>query len=508
MNDLGHSNRKKRETMKILLTTLNSKYVHMNLAIRYLYESAIEYQDEIQIKEFTINNDEDYIYTELVSGGHELVCFSCYIWNIEKILYIAENLKKAKPLVKIVLGGPEVSFDREALLAQYSFIDAVIIGEGELAFKKLCKNFLEGKKMEPNKRESPIAPELIPFPYKTLEIQKDKTLYYESSRGCPYRCSYCLSSIDNSIRALPVDRVRRELDFFLARNVKQVKFVDRTFNWNDDRCYDIINYLIENDNGVSNFHFEMCGELITPRLLDRLKDARPGQMQFEIGIQSTNKQTLEAINRIENFEKAKANIEKIISSGNIHVHLDLIAGLPFEDYESFKNSFNQVYAMKPDMLQLGFLKLLKGTGIREEAEIHRYLYRRKAPYEVISNKYISAEEIVRIKKVETVLDLYYNKGGFGRSLRELIKTNKEGSFFFYESFAEYYYHNGHQDRSHKKEDLYRILLGYAENEYSRVGDKGFTIEEIRELLLLDMKDTLNTEAVKKFERKGFYALQG
>src|SRR5665647_2811949 len=219
MNDSEPSDLKERETMKILLTTLNSKYVHMNLAIRYLYEAAIEYKDEIQIKEFTINNDDDYIFTELVSGGHELVCFFCYIWNIEKILYLAENLKKAKPQVKIVLGGPEVSFDREALLTQYSFIDAVIIGEGELAFKRLCKDFLEGKKIETNKIESPIAPELIPFPYKTVEIQKDKTLYYESSRGCPYRCAYCLSSIDNSIRALPVDRVLKELDFFLSNNV-------------------------------------------------------------------------------------------------------------------------------------------------------------------------------------------------------------------------------------------------------------------------------------------------
>ncbi|MBK5247215.1 MAG: DUF4080 domain-containing protein [Peptostreptococcaceae bacterium] len=506
MNDSEPSDLKERETMKILLTTLNSKYVHMNLAIRYLYEAAGEYKEQIQIKEFTINNDDDYIFTELVSGGHELVCFSCYIWNIEKILYLAENLKKAKPLVKIVLGGPEVSFDREVLLAQYGFIDAVIIGEGELAFKKLCKNFLEGKKIETNKVESPIAPELIPFPYNTVELQKDKTLYYESSRGCPYRCSYCLSSIDNSIRVLPVGRVQRELDFFLSSNVKQVKFVDRTFNWNDDRCYDIINHLIENDNGVTNFHFEMCGELITRRLIDRLEDVRPGQMQFEIGIQSTNKRTLEAINRTEEFEKAKENIEKIISFSNIHVHLDLIAGLPFEDYESFKKSFNQVYAMKPDMLQLGFLKLLKGTGIREKAEIYGYVYRRKAPYEVISNKYISAEEIARIKQIEAVLDLYYNKGGFHRSLRELIKKNREGSFAFYEALADYFHHNGHQDRSHKKEDLYRILFSYAENENFRDGNKEFVMEEMKDLLLLDMKDTLNTEAVKKFERKGFYAL--
>lgn len=492
--------------MKILLTTLNTKYVHMNLALRYLYESAYEFKDQIQIKEFTINNEEDYIYTELVCGGYDLVCFSCYIWNIEKILYLAENLKKAKPQIKIVLGGPEVSFDREELLEQYSFIDVIIIGEGEQAFKKLCKDFLDGKQIENNKAEPPISPELIPFPYKTIEIQKDKTLYYESSRGCPYKCSYCLSSIDNSIRALPIDRVRRELDFFLGHQVKQVKFIDRTFNWNDDRCYDIINYLIENDNGVTNFHFEMCGELITQRLLERLEEVRPGQMQFEIGIQSTNKKTLEAINRTENFEKAKANIEKVISSHNIHVHLDLIAGLPTEDYETFKTSFNQVYAMNPDMLQLGFLKLLKGTSIRENAASYGYVYRRKAPYEVISNNYICAEEIAQIKRIETVLDLYYNKGGFTASLRELIKKNGKEPFDFYESLAGYYHQHGHQDRAHKKEDLYRILLGYAEAENSKINDKEFDAEEMKQFLRADMKETLNTEAVKKFERKGFYAL--
>lgn len=485
--------------MKILLTTLNSKYVHMNLAIRYLYEAAIEFKDDIQIKEFTINNDDDYIYTELVSGEHQLVCFSCYIWNIERILYLAENLKKARPQVKIVLGGPEVSFDREALLGKYAFIDAVLAGEGELVFKQLCKNFLEGKELEENIKEGLVDPSQIPFPYNTIEMDKDKTVYYESSRGCPYKCSYCLSSIENSIRALPVERVKRELDFFLDKKVKQVKFIDRTFNWNDERCYDIICYLMEKDNGVTNFHFEMCGDLISPKLLEKLEKVRIGQIQFEIGIQSTNKETLEAVNRASNFEKAKENIEKIISFGNIHVHLDLIAGLPFEGIETFKESFNQVYDMKPNALQLGFLKLLKGTKIRENAKVHEYVYRSKAPYEVISNKYISSLEIARLKEIEAVLDLYYNKGGFERTVETIIKMKKGSPFDLYESLANYYYEKGHQDKSHKKEDLYRILLGYCDFE-------GWDIKEMREILLLDMKEKLNAEAIKNFERKGFNAL--
>lgn len=485
--------------MRILLTTLNAKYVHMNLAIRYLYEAAIEFKDEIRLKEFTINNDDDYIFTELVSGEQELVCFSCYIWNIERILYLAENLKKAKPQVKIVLGGPEVSYDREALLANYPFIDGVIAGEGELAFNQLCRNFLQGKELLANITEGPVEMNQIPFPYQNTPMEKDKTLYYESSRGCPYRCAYCLSSIEKGIRGLPVDRVKRELDFFLENKVRQVKFIDRTFNWNVDRCYDIISYLLEKDNGLTNFHFEMCGDLISPALLELFEKARPGQFQFEIGIQSTNKETLEAVNRVTDFEKARGNIEKIIGFGNIHVHLDLIAGLPYEGIEAFRNSFNQVYEIKPDALQLGFLKLLKGTDIRENAEKYQYLFRSKAPYEVLANRFISGMEIAGIKKIEAVLDLYYNKGGFVRTLQGMIARKGETPFAFYEALASYYYRNGHQDRSHKKEDLYRILLGFCETE-------GFDKEEMKEILLLDMKDQLNTEAIKNFERKGFYAL--
>jgi radical SAM superfamily enzyme YgiQ (UPF0313 family) len=485
----------------------------MNLAIRYLYESAIEFKDQIQIKEFTINNDDDYIYMELVSGGYELVCFSCYIWNIERILYLSENLKKAKPHVKIVLGGPEVSFDREVLMEKYDFIDEVISGEGELQFRQLCEDFLKGNEINIISHDSLMDPDEIPFPYKTIEIQNDKTIYYESSRGCPFRCNYCLSSIEHKIRALPIDRVKNELKFFLDKDVKQVKFIDRTFNWNDDRCYDIISFLVENDNGVTNFHFEMCGELISPRLLDRLESVRTGQMQFEIGIQSTNKKTLKAVNRADKLEKATANIERIVSYNNIHIHLDLIAGLPFEDYETFKTSFNKVYEMKPNMLQLGFLKLLKGTEIRDKADKFGYIYKSKAPYEVISNNFISSEEICRIKQIEAVLDLYYNKGGFKTSLQILIENVGGKPFDFYEDLANYYYKNGHQDRSHKKEDLYRILFGYMKAKHferekiiEEIEHEDMYMKEMRELLLLDMKDTLNNEAVKNFERKGFYAL--
>lgn len=489
----------KRETMKILLTTLNSKYVHMNLALRYLYEAAAEYRSEIELKEFTINNVEDYIFMELVSGEHDLICFSCYIWNMEQILTLAENLKKARPEVKIVLGGPEVSFDREEVLEKYRFIDGVIAGEGEKAFVRLCAAFLEDGRIVTNEKAEMLSPEDIPFPYKTLEPEPDKTVYYESARGCPYSCSYCLSSIDRCIRALPLDRVKKELEYFLDRKVRQVKFIDRTFNWNDERCCDIIQFIMDKDKGITNFHMEMCAELISPKLLAILKCARKGLFQFEIGIQSTNRDTIKAVNRTGDFEKARKNIEQIVREGRIHLHLDLIAGLPLEGYESFKNSFRQVYSLNAEELQLGFLKMLKGTQLKEETETHGYLVREKPPYEFIANKYISAAEVVALKRVENLLDLYHNKGGFERAIQQFINKKQGDSFAFYEALANYFYTKGHQHKSHKKEDLYRILLGYGEAE-------GMASQEIKEMLLIDMKDTLNSEAVKNFERKGFNAL--
>jgi len=485
--------------MKIMLTTLNSKYVHMNLAIRYLYEAAIEFKDQIMIKEFTINNDDDYIFTELVLCEAELICFSCYIWNIERILSLAANLKKAKPELRIVLGGPEVSYDQEAFLQKHPYIDLVIQGEGELAFHQLCNDFLTMGALPKAYLTRPMEDFEIPFPYGHLTPEKDKTVYYESSRGCPYRCAYCLSSIQGRIRGLPVDRVKGELLYFLSEKVRQVKFVDRTFNWNDERCCDIIKFLMENDNGVTNFHFEMCGELISDRLIQLLEKARVGQFQLEIGIQSTHAKTLEAVNRTGKIEAIRTNVEKIKRPGNVHIHLDLIVGLPHEGFDTFKTSFNQVYELAPDALQVGFLKMLKGTLMREMGPSHGYLYREKAPYEVVASKYMTGLEMARLKQFEKVVDLYYNKGGFSRSLQVLLAEKEGVPFDFYEALALYYHQKGHQHKSHKKEDLYRILLGYAEA-------AGQVTEEMKALLLLDMKDMLNAEAVKNFERKGFNAL--
>ncbi len=501
--------------MRILLTTLNSKYIHSNLALKYLYASAGENVRHIELKEFTINNDDDYIFTEIMRNRYDVICFSCYIWNIQRILNLAENLKKANWKTKIVVGGPEVSFETAEFMKENPFIDIVISGEGEKPFAELAMalksetpefqrikglTYRSWGKIYVNPPAEPMAMSEVPFPYLTLAIEEDKVLYYESARGCPYRCSYCLSSVEKTMRSLDLDRVKSELDYFLFKKVSQVKFVDRTFNWDSQRACEILKYIIQNDNGITNFHLELCGELIDDALLLLLRTARKGLFQFEIGVQSVNPKTLEAVNRSSDFEKLRYAISKLSSLGNSHIHLDLIAGLPYEDYASFKNSFNKVYGLLPDNLQLGFLKLLKGTPIRSQVEEYRYLFREKAPYEFISNAFISSDDVVKLKMVENILDLYYNKGGFKNTLAYTIVFLAETPFDFYEEFANFYYLKGYQNRSHKKEDQYRIFLDYAT--WKERHQKGVK-DRIQTLLEQDMCSSLNQEAVKKFNGKGW-----
>lgn len=504
--------------MKILLTTLNSKYVHSNLALKYLYASAEKSRNSIDILEFTINNDEDYIFTELLRKSYDVICFSCYIWNVDKTLCLAENLKKARPDLKILLGGPEVSYDVIPFMSQHKFIDFIISGEGEASFSELAENLLADTRefekirgltyrLDGKIYVNPPAPllqfESVPFPYLSLVCEEDKVMYYESSRGCPFQCSYCLSSVDRRVRTLSLERVKSDLSYFIYKKVRQVKFIDRTFNWDRGRCCEIMKYLMSSDNGETNFHFELCGDLLDEELLQLLSAARPGLFQFEIGVQSTNESALHACSRKSNFPKLAENVKRLVEMGNIHIHLDLIAGLPHEDYESFRKSFNDVYDLKGHHLQLGFLKLIKGAPIRNQIEEHEYVYRGQAPYEIISNKYISALALVRLKKIENILDLYYNRKGFQRTLDYAAANLAESPFDFYEELSDYYYLKGFQHKSHKKEDLYRIFLLYA-------GWKERFIpnikESIKELLVLDMEDTLNPDAIKKFERKGWEIL--
>ncbi len=493
---------------------------------------------DVSIREFTINNDKAYIYSEIVLSDADMVCFSCYVWNIEMILELCANLKKANPEMIILLGGPEVSYDAIEMMSSHRYLDFIIQGEGEQTFAELT-----GVLTKRHNAQLAISPEeqnafdfgtyaialtkirgliyrqegrifvnplrentdfqAVEFPYNYFPCEEDKVIYYESARGCPYSCSYCMSSIEKGIRALPVDRVRTELRYFLTRKVKQVKFLDRTFNYDSARAKEIWKYLIASDNEVTNFHFEICAELLDDEALFILKDARKGLFQFEIGVQSMNPQTLAAVHRNADFDRLTRNVRALMEMQNIHVHLDLIAGLPYEDFESFARSFDAVFALRPDALQLGFLKLLKGTQIREEKDKYDYVFRDMPPYEVISNRFISSKELAQLRRIENVFDLYYNRKGFSATTDLLLEETELTPFEFFRDLTSYYCLQGWQHRSHSKEDAYRMLYKY-------VLWKSETLTGLEERALqtleADMEKTLNFDAIKKFKRKGWNIL--
>ena len=516
--------------MKILLTTLNSKYVHSNLALKYLYTVVADEYSDVELREFTINHDPVFIYTELVRANYDMVCFSCYIWNVEQTRALCADLKKARPEMKICLGGPEVSFDGPRFAVENSWADFIICGEGEYAFYRLCQIMDSGEdlfytvpgliyrrqgKIYVNGQMEPMDFNAIPFPYSVVDCRSDQVVYYESVRGCPFRCSYCLSSVDKTLRPLHMDRVKADLRYFIYKKVMQVKFIDRTFNYDRDRAYEIFRYIMGKDNGVTNFHFEICGDLLDERTLDLLSGARKGLFQLEIGIQSTNPKTLTAIQRRENVYPLLHNIRQLRKAGNIHLHVDLIAGLPYESYEIFSRSFDKVYKLQADALQLGFLKVLKGTPISLETELHQIVYRDKAPYEVISTAYISARELARLHRIENMLDIYYNRGGYSHTLEYLIEILGKGPFKMYEMLADFYYERGYQNRNRKKEDQYRILRAFAaeleaKESAERAGERAGSdlrlaglAEQVTELLGQDLAETFPEEEQMRFYKKGW-----
>ena len=468
--------------MKILLTSLNSQYVHSNLAIRYLYTVIVNEDCEAEIREFSINNDLNYIYNEIMRANYDMVCFSCYLWNVEQTSLVASDIKKARPDTKILIGGPETSFDGIDFMRENDWCDFVITGEGEYPFYRLVQlltgkrqaldmteedelsiipglTYREGNTIYVNEQIDPLDFNSIPFPYSVLEPETERVTYYESSRGCPYRCSYCMSSLEKTVRSLDIKRVERELKYFLFKGLNQVKFIDRTFNYDRDRAYRILDYLVQNDNGKTNFHFEMCGDLLDERTIALLKEARPGLFQLEIGIQSTNPETLEAVNRNENVYPILYNVGQLTDGGNCHVHVDLIAGLPYETMATFRRGFDKVYALKADAFQLGFLKVLKGTRVRDMADEWGIVYRDHAPYEVISTDWISVEEMIHLKEIQQMLDTFYNRKGFTHTLDYL--TSEMTPFDVFSELAEFFYSGGYQNRERKKDDMYRIMLAFA-----------------------------------------------
>lgn len=483
--------------MKILLTTLNAKYIHSSLALRYLHASLLRADFNSLIVEFSINELHNQIIAQIHKHQPDVLCFSTYIWNIGQILDIAVDYKKIYPKTIIILGGPEVSFNSQEILEKYSCIDFIVCGEGEEVLNKLLfaletndldtlpssityrsKNELTAINEE-HKLNYSLDKIASPYAYYTEDDFDNKIIYFESTRGCPFNCTYCLSSTIKGVRYFPIDWVKRELALLINKGAKIIKFIDRTFNCNENRAIEIMTFLLAYQ-GKARFHFEISAELLSNDMLDFLKTVPENVFDFEIGIQSTYKPTLNAINRKTNWDKLYHNINTLRNFTNIHIHLDLIAGLPYEDYDSFAQSFNMAYLIEADLLQLGFLKLLHGSHIRQEADLHGYKYQEKAPYQVLENNYISFSEMLHIIRIEDILDKYYNSSLSRISLQFIIKNiYQEDAFLFYDDFAQYWNTYNLFHFNHKKEALVTILkeyINYSHPEYS---------EQINDLLKYD-----------------------
>lgn len=464
--------------MKILLVACNAKYIHSNLAVYDLQAYASDYADHIVLKEYTINQQKDDIMRDIYLEHPDVVCVSCYIWNLSFVKELMADLIKILPGADFWAGGPEVSYDAEKFLTENSEFKGVMVGEGEETFKELAGYYVEknpqnlkdmtgicyrdGDQIIHNGWRQIMDLSSIPFIYKDLSEFKNRIIYYESSRGCPFSCSYCLSSIDKKLRFRDIETVKKELQFFIDNKVPQVKFVDRTFNCKHDHAMAIWKYINEHDNGVTNFHFEISADLLREEELQEMSTMRPGLIQLEIGVQSTNPDTIKAIHRTMDFEKLKGIVDRIHSFGNIHQHLDLIAGLPYEDYDSFRHSFNDVYALKPQQLQLGFLKVLKGSHMMEMCREYGIVYKTQEPYEVLSTKWLDYDHVLKLKTVENMVEVYYNSGQFQNTLEYLEKFFPD-AFSIYERLGSFYMEKGYGDVSHTRMRRYEILLEFLED---------------------------------------------
>ena len=484
--------------MKILLAACNAKYIHSNLAVYNLKSCSGEYSSRVVVKEYTINQIRDDILKDIYLEQPDVVCFSCYIWNISFVRELVPDLKKILPQVEFWAGGPEVSYDAVEFLKKNPAFFGVMVGEGEETFHELAGYYIERKPetlsgirgvafRDENKGRDIVHTgwrELmdlskVPFAYSNLTEFKNRIIYYESSRGCPFSCSYCLSSIDKKLRFRDIELVKKELQFFIDNKVPQVKFVDRTFNCKHDHAMEIWRYITENDNGITNFHFEISADLLRAEELALMKTMRPGLIQLEIGVQSTNPQTIKAIRRTMDFEKLKGIVEQIHSFGNIHQHLDLIAGLPYEGYDSFHKSFCDVYALRPEQFQLGFLKVLKGSHMMEMTGEYQILYKDREPYEVLSTAWLTYGEILRLKMVESRVEVYYNSGRFKNTLVFLEKYFDD-PFRMYEALGRFYEKKGYSEISHSRMRRYEILMEFAGEQ------KEIPSEALSDVMLLDL----------------------
>lgn len=459
----------------IALVAINSKYIHSNLAVYSLkafYEEQYAKKDVVEILEFTINQQIDAILRGIYERKPRIVAFSCYIWNISYVYQVAEALKKILPETKIWVGGPEVTYHSEKVLCEHPAIDLVMVGEGEATFGELVELYQTTE--EPSEEQIAQVKGLtlrrgytgprelldldqVPFVYRDLKQFENRIIYYESSRGCPFRCSYCLSSVDKRLRFRSLPKVYEELRFFLDHQVKQVKFVDRTFNCDKQRTVELLQFILDNDNGVTNFHFEIAADLISNAELEIMKQMRPGLIQLEIGVQSTNPETIREIDRVMDLNQVKDIVAKVKSFGNIHQHLDLIAGLPYENLERFKESFNDIYHMEPNQLQLGFLKVLKGTKMEEKKEEYGILYQDKEPFEVLSTKWLSYGDILELKRIEDMVEVYYNSGQYPNTMK-LAEKLFDTPYELFSYLATFYEERHLFEKSHTKISRYEYLF--------------------------------------------------
>ena len=465
--------------MKILLAACNAKYIHSNLAVFNLKACAKEYDSNVVLREYTINQQKDDILKDIYRCHPDVICISCYIWNITFVRELMQDLRKILPDVPFWAGGPEVSYDAEEFLKKNPAFDGIMVGEGEETFLELVKHYVNGSPsleettglvyckpdgtIQNNGWRQIMDLSRVPFAYEDLKDFENRIIYYESSRGCPFSCSYCLSSIDKKLRFRDLDLVKKELQFFLDHRVPQVKFVDRTFNCKHEHAMTIWKYILEHDNGITNFHFEVSADLLRDEEMQLMSRMRPGLIQLEIGVQSTNPDTIHAIHRHMDLDKLERCVAKVHSFGNIHQHLDLIAGLPYEDYDTFHRSFNDVYRMKPDQLQLGFLKVLKGSLMEKEAEKYGIMHKEKEPYEVLSTNWLSYKEVLRLKMVESMVEVYYNSGQFQNTLEYLVPQFAD-AFTFYEKLGAFYEKKGYSEISHSRMRRYEILLEFLREE--------------------------------------------
>ena len=494
--------------MNILLVAINAKYIHSNLAVYSLRQYAKTYQEHITLCEYTINQYVDDILMDIYKQKPDFIAFSCYIWNIDMVRQLVIELKKILPHIPIWVGGPEVSYETTACMLEQPLLDGIMIGEGEQTFLELMAYYIDGtgkladidgivyrekQEIHTTKPRKPMDLSEIPFPYDTMDAFKNKIVYYETSRGCPFSCSYCLSSIEKGIRLRKIDLVKKELQIFLDAKVPQVKFIDRTFNCNHEHAMAIWRYLIENDNGVTNFHFEISADLLNEEEFELLNSMRVGLVQLEIGVQSTNADTIHAIHRTMNLEKLSAAVHRVQQGKNIHQHLDLIAGLPYEDYDTFRKSFNDIYAWRPNQLQLGFLKVLKGSRMHEEYQMYQMQYKSYAPYEVLTTKWLDFDDVLALKKVENMVEIYYNSGQFVHTL-EFLMHYYNSPFDFYQALGEFYEAYGDLGVHHNRIARYHILLEFV------IKDKAEIIEPLKELLTYDLYLRENMKTRPEFSK--------